>query len=202
MEPYVLETHALSATVAATTAATSTSFAIPAYPSSPPVGISYAFTAAPPINIAAQPVEFTMIADSGASSYFIGDQLLLSIKLKMNHYTHLNPPVTINVAGNHRLYGLGQGVLVVQVLDHVGSKHSAQLPVMIVPGLGRHLFPGRSAATKGVNTIIANNSYLNMGAFTVPPRKDGHCSTPWIISTSPLRQLAEHLRQLFRLLPA
>ena len=65
-----------------------------------------------------------MTADIGASSHFIGNQLLLGIKHKMNLHVQLDPPVTINVAGNHRLYGVGQGVLFVQVLDHIGSKHS------------------------------------------------------------------------------
>ena len=95
----------------------------------------------------------------------------------MNHDVLLDPPATINVAGNHCPYGVGRGVLVVQVLDHIGSKHFVQLPVTIVPGLGRHPFSGGSAATRGCNMIIANNSYLDMDAFTVPLRKDSHCST-------------------------
>ena len=154
------------------------SFATPSCPSSPPAGIGYSFTAAPPINIAAQPVESPMTADSGVSSHFIDNTLLPGIEHKMNHYVQLDPPVTtVNGEGNHRLYGVGQGVLVVQVLDHIGSKHSVQLPVTVVPGLGRHLFSGGSAATRGVTMIIATNSYLDMGAFTVPLRKDSHCSS-------------------------
>ena len=118
-----------------------------------------------------------MTADSGASSHFIDNQLLTGIEHKMNHCVQLDPPVTINVAGNHRLYGVRQGVLVVQVLDHIGSKHSVQLPVTVVPGLGRHLFSGESVATRGVTIIIATNSYLDMGAFAIPLRKGSHCSS-------------------------
>ena len=95
----------------------------------------------------------------------------------MNHYVQLDPPVTINVGGKYRVYGVGQGVLVVQALDHIGCKHSVQLPVTAVPGLGRHQFSGKSAATRGVTMIIATNSYLEMGAFTVPLRKDSHRSS-------------------------
>ena len=176
MEAYVPEIHAPSATTAAaTTAATSTSFATPSCPSSPPVGIGYSFIAAPPIKIAAQPVDFSMTADSGASSRFIDNQLLPGIEHKMNHYVQLDPPVIINVAGNHRLYGVGQGILVVQMLDHIGSKHSVQLPVTIVSGLDRYLFSGGSAAARGVTMIIATQSYLHMGAFAIPSRKDSHC---------------------------
>ena len=176
MEAYVPEIHAPStSTAAVTTAATSTFLATPSCPSSPPVGIGYSFIAAPPIKIAAQPVDFSMTADSGASSHFIDNKLLPGIEHKMNHYVQLDPPVIINVAGNHRLYGVGQGVLVVQVLDHIGSKHSVQLPVTIVPGLVIHLFSGGSAAARGVAMIIATQSYLDMGAFAIPSSKDSHC---------------------------
>ena len=118
-----------------------------------------------------------MTADSGASSHFIDNQLLPVIEHKMNHYVQLDPPVTITVEGNHRLDGVGQRVLVVQVLDHIGSKHSVQLPLTVVPGLGRHLFSGGSAARRGVTMIIAANLYLDMGASTVPLHKDCHCSS-------------------------
>ena len=73
----------------------------------------------------------------------------------MNHYVQLDPPVIINVAGNHHLYGVGQGVLDVQVLDHLGFKHSIQLPLTTVPGLGGHLSSGGSAAAKEFAMIIA-----------------------------------------------
>ena len=76
----------------------------------PPVGIGYSFIAAPPINIAAQPVDFSMTADSGACSHFIDNQFLPGIEHKINHYVQLDPPVIINEAGNHRLYGVGQAV--------------------------------------------------------------------------------------------
>ena len=150
---------------------------LPVHPHLPPAGLGYSFIAAFPINIAAQPVDFSMTADSGASSHFIDNQLLPVIEHKMNHYVQLDPPVIINVAGNHRLYGDDQGVLVVQVLDHIGSKHSVQLPVTIVPGLGRDLFSRVSADARGVTMIIATQSYLDMGDFAIPLRKDSNCSS-------------------------
>ena len=139
MEAHIPEIHASFTTVAATTAATSTSFATPPCPSSPPAGMGYYFIAALPINIAAQPVKSFITADSGASSHFIYNQLLPGIEHKMNHYVQLDPPVPNNVAGNHRLYGLGRGVSFVQVSDYIGSRPSVQLPVTEVPGLRRHL---------------------------------------------------------------
>ena len=86
-------------------------------------------------------------------------------------------PVVIKVAGNHCLYGVGQGFLVVQVLDHIGSRHSVQLPVTIVLGLGCHILSGASPAARGVTVTIAMNSYIDIGAFAIPVRKDCHCSS-------------------------
>ena len=63
------------------------------------------------------------------------------------------------------------------MLDHVGSKHSVQLTVAVVPGLDRYLFFEGLAATRGVTMIIATNSYLDMGAFAIPLRKGSHCSS-------------------------
>ena len=80
MQAYVPVTHAPSTTAAATTAATSTSFATPPCPSSPPVGIGYYFIAAPPINIAAQPVDFSMTAELLATSSTISFYRALNIK--------------------------------------------------------------------------------------------------------------------------
>ena len=48
---------------------------------------------------------------------------------------------------------------------------------MIVPGLGRHLFSGGTAAAKGVNVVIAKRSYLDLRDFKVPRRKDDYCCT-------------------------
>ena len=82
MKAYVPGIHAPSITAAATTAAASTSFATPPFPSSPPVAIGYLFIAAPPINIAAQPVDFSMTADSGASSHSSLISFYRALKIK------------------------------------------------------------------------------------------------------------------------
>lgn len=95
----------------------------------------------------------------------------------MINYVNLDPPVTITVAGSHRLSGIGKAVLVVIVVDHLGAKHSVQLLVTIVPGLGRHSFAGGKTARKRVNMVVSNNSYLDLGEFQVPLRKGNNSST-------------------------
>ena len=51
------------------------------------------------------------------------------------------------------------------------------LPAINVPGLGRHLFSGGTAALKGINTVIIKESYLDVGQFKIPLRKDTECPT-------------------------
>ena len=94
MEAYVPGIHAPFTTAAATTAAPSTSIATPLCPTSPPVGIRYSSIAAPPINIAAQPVNFCMTADSGASSHLIDKQILPGIfwGARYNHLKDIKVP--------------------------------------------------------------------------------------------------------------
>ena len=86
-----------------------------------------------------------MTADSGTSNYFIDNQLRHGIEQKMIIFVRVNPPVTINIAGKHDGLGVGKRVLV-DVPDQI-SKHPARFPFTIVPGLGRHLFSGGTAAT-------------------------------------------------------
>ena len=72
---------------------------------------------------------------------------------------------------------LVNGVLVVRVLGHISSNYSVQIPVTIVPGFGMHFVWKGSAATRGVNTIIAGNSYLDMVAFNLPLCEGSPCSS-------------------------
>ena len=83
-----------------------------------------------------------MTADSGASSHLIDNRLLPGIEQRMLNYVHLEPPLTLSVAGGYRLSGVGKGIFMVEVEDQQGIKNPVQLPVTIVPGLGRPLFSG------------------------------------------------------------
>ena len=91
-----------------------------------------------------------MTADSRASSHFIDNRLLPGIEQRMLNYVHLEPPLTLSVAGGYRLSGVGKGVFMVEVEDQQGIKNPVQLPVTIVPGLGRHLFRRNSSNKRSV----------------------------------------------------
>ena len=132
-------------TTAATTTATSTSTTTPSSsstPSTPPDGIGYSFIAATSTDITTKSIDSSMTADRGASSHFIDSQLLEGIESKMAEYVHLDPPVTINVAGNHRLFGIGKGVLVVNVIDPLGSNHPCSFLSRSYPGWAGTYFRG------------------------------------------------------------
>ena len=69
------------------------------------------------------------------------------------------------------------GTLIVRITDAQGFVHGMLLPAMNVPGLGHHLFSGGTAELKGINTVIAKESYLDVGQFKLPLRKDTECPT-------------------------
>ena len=66
----------------------------------------------------------------------------------MKDIMKLDPPATIVVAGHSTLRGVSMGTLIVRVTDAQGFLHDMLLPAMNVPGLGRHLFLGRTATLK------------------------------------------------------
>ena len=161
-------------------ATTSTATPATTLHASPQQGIGYSLIAA---SSDKSDVNFTMTADSGASSHFVDNQLITGIEQRMLSYVHREPSVTINVAGGHRLSGVGKAILIVHVEDQQGIEHPVQLPVTMVPGLGRHLFSGGTAATKGVSMVIAARYYLDMETFKVDARTEKkvvvHTSTGW-----------------------
>lgn len=117
-----------------------------------------------------------MTADNIVSDHLIDNPLLHDIELIIINYVHLTPPVTTIVAGHHRVFGVGKRVLVVNVVDHQGSKHPVQFPDTIVPARGCHLFWGETASAKRMNMVITKRSYLDLCDVRVPLGQDEHCS--------------------------
>ena len=95
----------------------------------------------------------------------------------MKSTVKLEPPATIVVAGYRTLSGVRMGTLIVRVTDVQDFLHDMLLPAMNTRGLGYHLFPRGTVALIGVNTVITKISYLNVGHFKMPLRKDTDCPT-------------------------
>ena len=91
----------------------------------------------------------------------------------MLDYMRFSPPMRILTAGGHLLSGTGKRVLLSIVTDQQENQHSARLPAIIVPGLGKHLLtPVYALRTKGVGTTFAANSFVDLGEFRIPLRPD------------------------------
>ena len=135
----------------------------------PPSGIGFSFLAG---SATPGPLKFTITSDCGASSYFVGSNLIGDIEARMKDIVKLDPPATIVVAGHSILRGVSMGTLAIRVTNVQRFLHDMLLPAMNVPGIGRHLLSGGTAALKEINTAIAKESYLDVGQFKIPLRKD------------------------------
>ena len=113
-----------------------------------------------------------MMPDCGAASHFIDSNLIGDIESRMKNIVKLDPPSTIVVAGHSILRGVSMDTLTVRATDAEVILHDILLPVMNVSGLGRHLFSGGTVALEGINTVIAKESYLDVGQFKIILRKD------------------------------
>ena len=141
---------------------------------SPPSGIGFLFLAG---YATPGPLNFTMTSDCGASSNFVDSNLIGDIESRRKDIVKLDPPATIVVAGHDTLRGVSMGTLTVRVTDAQEFLHDMLLPTMNVPGLGRHLFSGETAALKGIHTVIAKEPYLDVGQFKIFLHKDTECPT-------------------------
>ena len=80
----------------------------------------------------------------------------------MKDIVKLDPLATIVVASNRTLRGVSMSTLTVRVPNAQSFLHDMILSAMNLPGLGRQLFSGEMAALKGVNTVIAKESYWTL----------------------------------------
>lgn len=106
-------------------------------------------------------IRFAMAADSEATNHFLDSDLINELQQTITKYVKIESPVVITAAGNNVLHGVGKSTLLVLVKDQQGRKRPVQLPAIVVPGMGRHLFPAGTAAKKGVSTVIAQQSHLD-----------------------------------------
>ena len=86
----------------------------------------------------------------------------------MQEYTRIEPLEEIKAAGNNVLCGTAQGVLLVVVRGTDDALRTAELPIVLVPGLKLNLYSSSVTAKKGVKTVIEQKgSSLDLGAFSV-----------------------------------
>ena len=116
---------------------------------------------------------FSMMVDSGASDHYVDDKLVPWIKSKMINLQEINPAREITTAGMHTLYGTATGDVVCKAADSDGKERTANVPIVIVPGIGKHLFSSGSAKSRGSKTVIGDSPRLEKDNTHFPRREDG-----------------------------
>ena len=82
----------------------------------------------------------TMLVDSRALGYYFDDRLHPGLKDQLLNYKELERPHKIVIAGRHFLGGTATCTASEVIVDENGNKHGVDLPGLVVPGLGHHLF--------------------------------------------------------------
>ena len=109
-----------------------------------------------------------MLVDSGSFKRFVDPKLIRRVESRMQDYTEINPPVEIKAADHNTLFGTAQGILLVVVRDAQDVCRSVELPIDLVPGLGRNRFFTALTAQKGVKTIFTKaGSIVDFGLFSI-----------------------------------
>ncbi|CAN0393136.1 unnamed protein product, partial [Laminaria digitata] len=109
-----------------------------------------------------------MLVDSGASGHYFDDELHPSLKDKLLNYKELERPHKMVTAGRHVLLGTATGTASGVIVDDKGNRHRVDLPGLVVPGLGHHLFSASQAAKTGLATIIDSRPRLEQGQHVLP----------------------------------
>lgn len=116
---------------------------------------------------------FSMMADSGATDNFVDKELVPGIRGKMTDFSPIIPPREITTAGLHTVYGTAKGNIVFEATNSNGENQVASIPIMLVPGIGRHLCSSGSAEERGIDTYPTSPPRLEMGNRRFPLRKEG-----------------------------
>ena len=100
------------------------------------------------------PDVFTMLVDSGASDHFVDSELIRGLQQGMVEYRKLEQPKPIETAGNKQVFATATGKICGHIINKSGPPIPVRIFVMIVPGMGRHLFSSARAMKSGVSTIL------------------------------------------------
>ena len=169
------QANTANATVAATSSETMTK--TPAEPmTTAELGpASYVFMAMHPAQ--AEMIKLPFMIDSGASNHFV-DPDLLAPNCKIAQYTEYDPPVDIVGAGSVVLKGTGHGTLRGFIHDESGQQQRADIHVLLVPGLGKHLFSQVVASKQGMTTVIGpkGGKIHVSGRPSIALRADSECN--------------------------
>ena len=109
-------------------------------------------------SLSQQADDFHILVDSGSSTFFIDSELIREVATRMQQYTTIEPPMEIKAARDKILYGTAQGVQLVLVRGTDDVLREVELPVVLVPGLKKNIFPSTTAAAQKVVKILIAQS--------------------------------------------
>ena len=132
----------------------------------------------------------TLLVDSGLSESFLDDELIPGLKERMREFKELSTPKEITTAGKHTIYGFGTDIISFTIRDSHGAQLPVNLRVLVVPGLGRNIFPPTAELKNGVRFVLeVGNPHLTIGGIIIPlkqdPRDQGMCSLDIMFQRNP-----------------
>ena len=105
-----------------------------------------------------------MLVDSGSFKHFIDAKLIRVVESRMMNYTEINLPMKIKTMSYNTLVGTAQDILLVLVRDTQNVCRTIKLLIVLVPGLGRNVFPAALATQKHVKTMLTKTeSAIDLG---------------------------------------
>ena len=114
------------------------------------------------------PTKLTTLVDNGASGHYFDDETPPSLSDKLLNYTELERPHKIVTAGLYVLLGTATGTASGMIVDEKDNRHRVDLPRVVVPGLGHHLFSASQAAKSGLATTNDSRPRLEKGQHVLP----------------------------------
>ena len=113
--------------------------------------------------------------------HFVDSHLIGNIESRMKDIVKLDLPATTVITDHSTPSGVSMGTLSVRVTGVQDFLRDMFLPAVNVPGLSRHLFSGRAANLKGVNTAIVKEPSLDVDRFKMLSRKDTDYPTKYYL---------------------
>ena len=112
----------------------------------------------------------------------------------MREFKELSTPKEITTAGKHTIYGVGTGIFSFTIRDSHGAQLPVNLRALVVPGLGRSIFPPTPKLKNGVRFVLEiGNPHLTIGGIIIPlkqdPRDQGMCSLDIMFQRNPQDEL-------------
>ncbi|CAM9215892.1 unnamed protein product, partial [Discosporangium mesarthrocarpum] len=116
-----------------------------------------------------------LLLDSGCTAQMVDPNLPMSWKHHITSAIELSPPRTVHVTGGATLRATASGTLKCITTDNRGKDIDATVnSVLIVPGLGRHLFSLSAGCVRSATTILSSQPRQVVAKTIIPLRAESN----------------------------